>query len=290
MQQLPQAANDPVTPTPATPWSRSATRAAPPSSTSTWPVATRRTGTAPCRSPAGELRGRPQPDRRLLQEPRPTRPTRASRSSSGCFMKEELRDVDGTDSLHPNRSGDVVVVFRPPYQIDAATPGSCSPSASSSASTGTCPTSSTSRTVNMHGDVRGRRARASASTAPVAGMSAIDLAPTLAYLLGIPGPQNASGQDPPTSSRREPGFKTIQILDISDYHGQLVPLTRPPTTSRRRRGQPGVRDRRLGVPEAVVRPVRARGRADDHGRRAATRSARRRRSARSSATRRRSSS
>ena len=37
--------------------------------------------------------------------------------------KEELRNVDGSDSLHPNRSGDVVVVLRPPYQFDAATTG-----------------------------------------------------------------------------------------------------------------------------------------------------------------------
>ena len=36
--------------------------------------------------------------------------------------KEELRNVDGSDSLHPNRSGDVVVVLRPPYQSDAGTP------------------------------------------------------------------------------------------------------------------------------------------------------------------------
>ena len=37
--------------------------------------------------------------------------------------KEELRNVDGSDSLHPNRSGDVVVVLRPPYQSDAGTAG-----------------------------------------------------------------------------------------------------------------------------------------------------------------------
>ncbi|PYM14570.1 MAG: hypothetical protein DMD81_17625, partial [Candidatus Rokuibacteriota bacterium] len=37
--------------------------------------------------------------------------------------KEELRNVDGSDSLHPSRSGDVVVVLRPPYQSDAGTPG-----------------------------------------------------------------------------------------------------------------------------------------------------------------------
>ena len=39
------------------------------------------------------------------------------------FKKEELSNVDKTDSLNPTRSGDVVVVFRPPYQTDAATPG-----------------------------------------------------------------------------------------------------------------------------------------------------------------------
>ncbi len=39
------------------------------------------------------------------------------------LKKEELRNVDGSDSLHPNRSGDVVVVLKPPYQFDAATLG-----------------------------------------------------------------------------------------------------------------------------------------------------------------------
>ena len=39
------------------------------------------------------------------------------------LKKEELRNVDGTDSLNPTRSGDVVVVLRPPYQYDAATLG-----------------------------------------------------------------------------------------------------------------------------------------------------------------------
>src|SRR5439155_14677366 len=39
------------------------------------------------------------------------------------LKKEELRNVDGSDSLHPNRSGDVVIVLRPPYQSDAGTPG-----------------------------------------------------------------------------------------------------------------------------------------------------------------------
>jgi len=38
------------------------------------------------------------------------------------FRKEQLSNVDGTNSLNATRSGDVVVVLRPPYQYDAATP------------------------------------------------------------------------------------------------------------------------------------------------------------------------
>jgi hypothetical protein len=53
------------------------------------------------------------------------------------LKKEELTDVDGSDSQHPTRSGDVVVVARPPYQFDAATPGVTIAPRSSSASTAT---------------------------------------------------------------------------------------------------------------------------------------------------------
>ncbi|MER3514550.1 MAG: hypothetical protein C4310_09315, partial [Chloroflexota bacterium] len=60
---------------------------------------------------------------------------------------------------------------------------------------------------------------------PVAGIRAIDVAPTIAFLLCIPGPQNARGRILyelfPTPNR----WKEATILDISDYHGQLIPLT-----------------------------------------------------------------
>ena len=42
---------------------------------------------------------------------------------SAILRKEQLSNVDGTNSLNATRSGDVVVVLRPPYQYDAATPG-----------------------------------------------------------------------------------------------------------------------------------------------------------------------
>src|SRR5258706_3998551 len=60
---------------------------------------------------------------------------------------------------------------------------------------------------------------------PVANVRAIDLAPTLAFLLGIPGPQNARGRIL-TNLVPKPGqYKEVTILDISDYHGQLIPLS-----------------------------------------------------------------
>jgi 2',3'-cyclic-nucleotide 2'-phosphodiesterase (5'-nucleotidase family) len=62
------------------------------------------------------------------------------------------------------------------------------------------------------------------SDVPVADVRAIDLAPTLAFLMNVPGPQNARGRIMYnlTGTGR---YKEITILDISDYHGQIVPLT-----------------------------------------------------------------
>ena len=65
------------------------------------------------------------------------------------MKKEELRNVDGTDALHPNRSGDVVrrAPAAVPVRRGDGRPGR-SRSRSSSASTATCRTSSTSSTAS----------------------------------------------------------------------------------------------------------------------------------------------
>ena len=43
--------------------------------------------------------------------------------------------------------------------------------------------------------------------------------------MNIPGPQNARGKIM-TNLTPTPGqYKEVTVLDISDYHGQLVPLT-----------------------------------------------------------------
>ena len=141
------------------------------------------------------------------------------------LLKEELRDVDGSDSLHPSRSGDVVVVTRPPYQFDAATPGQRVAFSQFFGQHGYMPDLvDIEHNVNMHGTfvAAGPGIR---RQDPVEGVRAVDVAPTISFLMGIPGPQNARGRIMsnlfPTPGR----WKTATILDISDYHGQLVPLT-----------------------------------------------------------------
>ncbi|HLA97814.1 MAG TPA: 5'-nucleotidase C-terminal domain-containing protein, partial [Anaerolineales bacterium] len=60
---------------------------------------------------------------------------------------------------------------------------------------------------------------------PVAGVRAIDLAPTIAFMLGIPGPQNARGEILYNLTTGQGRYKELTVLQISDYHGQLIPLS-----------------------------------------------------------------
>ena len=64
------------------------------------------------------------------------------------MKKEELRNVDGSDSLHPNRSGDVAVVLQPAVPVGRRNAARRSRCRTSSASTATCRTTSTSRTTS----------------------------------------------------------------------------------------------------------------------------------------------
>lgn len=141
------------------------------------------------------------------------------------LKKEQLRNVDGSDSLNPTRSGDVVVVLKPPYQFDAATPGQRIAFSQFFGQHGYLPNLvDLEHNINMHG-VFVAVGPGIRQNATIPGVYAIDLAPTIAFLMGFPGPQNARGRIL-TQIFQHPGqFKTLTILDISDYHGQLVPLT-----------------------------------------------------------------
>ena len=78
--------------------------------------------------------------------------------------------------------------------------------------------------------------------------------------MDIPEPQNARGKVLLNIIKGGNQIYELQILDISDYHGQLTPLTETAdNVSSAGAANPVVPDRRLGVPEAVVRRLPRRG-------------------------------
>jgi 2',3'-cyclic-nucleotide 2'-phosphodiesterase (5'-nucleotidase family)/predicted AlkP superfamily phosphohydrolase/phosphomutase len=142
------------------------------------------------------------------------------------MQKEELRNVGGSDSLHPNRSGDVVVVLRPPYQSDAATPGERVAFSQFFGQHGYLPnTVNLKRNINMHATFVAAGPGIRHMGKPVKGVRAIDVAPTIAFLLDIPGPQNARGRILYNLMPGTGGLREVTVLDISDWHGQIVPLS-----------------------------------------------------------------
>ena len=53
----------------------------------------------------------------------------------------------------------------------------------------------------------------------------IDLAPTLAFMLGIPEPQHSQGRVLLDVLKGGNAYKPISIVGLNDFHGQLDPTT-----------------------------------------------------------------
>ncbi len=144
---------------------------------------------------------------------------------SKILTKEQLRNVDGSDSLSPNRSGDVVVVLKPPYQFDAATRGQTIAFSQFFGQHGYMPEMvDLANNVNMHATflASGPGIR---HQGPVAGIRAVDVAPTISFLLGIQGPINARGKILYQLFPSPGLLKEATVLYFSDFHGQLTPLS-----------------------------------------------------------------
>ena len=145
------------------------------------------------------------------------------------YTKNEVRYLDdgagGTiNMLHPTRTGDVVVFALPPYQWDAATPGQLFAPSHFFGQHGYEPS-----LLDLDDNVTMRAAFMAAGPGLRAGVSvedvrAIDLAPSLAYALGLPSPANASGQIRYDLFEAADAFE-VQLLNLSDFHGQLEPLS-----------------------------------------------------------------
>jgi len=147
---------------------------------------------------------------------------------AAVFKKEELRNVHGVDALHPSRSGDVVVVLEPPYQFEGARPGEQIAFSRFLGQDGYLPGIKVeARNIILEDTFNGVLIAGGPGIGhrQVTDARPVDLAPTIAFLLGIPGPQNARGKILYSLFPNPQAFHEISVLDLSDYHGQIVPLS-----------------------------------------------------------------
>ncbi|HSK33023.1 MAG TPA: 5'-nucleotidase C-terminal domain-containing protein, partial [Propionicimonas sp.] len=146
-----------------------------------------------------------------------------------AYTKAESRYIPNgpnstADMAHPTRTGDVVAFAYPPYQFDAATPGTLI---------------AESHFFGQHGyvpDVQKLSSNTNLRATFLAGgkgvgrgsvkASSIDLAPTLAFLLGVPEPQYSQGTVLRGVVARSYEYTPVNVIGLNDFHGQLDPTTR----------------------------------------------------------------
>lgn len=128
------------------------------------------------------------------------------------------------DMAHPTRTGDALIFASPPYQFDAATPGTQFALSAFFGQHGYVPdTQKLNANTNMRATflAGGRRIKGG----KVKDVRSIDLAPTAAFLLGVPEPQHAQGvvrRDLLADGR---DYTPVNIIGLNDFHGQLDPTT-----------------------------------------------------------------
>ncbi|MGH2682810.1 MAG: 5'-nucleotidase C-terminal domain-containing protein [Actinomycetota bacterium] len=146
-----------------------------------------------------------------------------------ALRKEDVQSVDAGDGntlnmAHPTRTGDVVVFSAPPYQFDAAEPGEGAvQDAVFFGQHGFLPDEvDLERNINIRPSFFA--AGPTIRRTVVHGGSSIDFAPTVAFALGIDPPQQSEGRVLFDIFNTGP-YQEVQILNISDFHGQLVPIS-----------------------------------------------------------------
>jgi 2',3'-cyclic-nucleotide 2'-phosphodiesterase (5'-nucleotidase family) len=145
-----------------------------------------------------------------------------------AFTKAEARYIPNgpgstADMAHPTRTGDLVVFAYPPYQFDAETPGTLIAPAHFFGQHGYVPdVQDIGNNINMRatflaGGPGIAKGQVTART--------IDLAPTLAFILGIPEPQQSQGRVLLDVLKGSSSIKPVSIVGLTDFHGQLDPST-----------------------------------------------------------------
>ena len=138
------------------------------------------------------------------------------------LTKAQLSNVDGSDSLNPFRSGDVVVVTKVPYEFDGNTVGTLVAPSLFFGQHGYLPDDvDLKHNINMHAtfvaggpDIQ--------HVPSVRGVHAVDLAPTLAVLGGFNPPLQAQGVVLTSILKQGSRYSTGQLLAINDVHGNLT--------------------------------------------------------------------
>jgi 2',3'-cyclic-nucleotide 2'-phosphodiesterase (5'-nucleotidase family)/predicted AlkP superfamily phosphohydrolase/phosphomutase len=145
------------------------------------------------------------------------------------YTKAEARYIPNgpgstADMAHPTRTGDVVAFSYPPYQFDAATPGTLIALSAFFGQHGYVPdVQILEANVNLragffaYGENIANNRYVTART--------IDLAPTIAFLLGIPVPQASQGRVLSELFKGGESLKAFSFISHTDYHGQLEPTT-----------------------------------------------------------------
>ena len=140
------------------------------------------------------------------------------------YTKAEARYIPNgpgstADMAHPTRTGDLVVFAYPPYQFDAATPGTLVARSAFFGQHGYVPdVQNLSASVNMRSTfLAGGKGVAKGQVTA----RSIDLAPTLAYILGTPEPQHSQGRVLTDVLKGSPSIKRVSIVGLTDFHGQL---------------------------------------------------------------------
>jgi 2',3'-cyclic-nucleotide 2'-phosphodiesterase (5'-nucleotidase family) len=147
-----------------------------------------------------------------------------------AFTKAEARYIpNGPDSTadmaNPTRTGDLVVFAYPPYEFDAATPGTLVALSAFFGQHGYVPdVQNLDASVNMRATFLAG-GQAVQPNVVASGLRTIDLAPTMAYILGIPEPQHAEGVVRLDLLRGGDARTLVPIVGLTDFHGQLDPTT-----------------------------------------------------------------
>ena len=146
-----------------------------------------------------------------------------------AYTKAEARRIPNgarstADMAHPSRTGDLVVFSAPPYQFDAATPGTLIARSAFFGQHGYVPdVKDLKSNTNMRATfLAGGKA---IGRGVARGVRSIDLAPTAAFLLDVPAPQHSQGVVRRDLLDRGRRYRPLSIIGLNDFHGQLDPTT-----------------------------------------------------------------